>query len=155
MGFAAWRPCGGGSSREKEIEEGEEDVEVGRGAGVVLKVMAAGGMEKAGEPAVHVNAPVNLFVEDEVDGEAEGHAGAQAAAERALEGEGQRRIEKEDEDHNERRSGKIDVTSLVGSADGTVVKAVAIVEEARAPVEQKAMKDVFKSIGVEDSGEET
>lgn len=137
---------------EKEVEEGQEDVEVGGGAGVVLQVMAACGMEEGGEPAVHVNAPVNLLVQDEVEGKAQEHTGAKAAAEEALEGERQRRIEKEDEDHDERGSGEIDEASFMGSADRTMVEAVAVVEEARAPVEQETVEHVFKRIGVQDSG---
>jgi hypothetical protein len=140
---------------QEEVEEGEEDVEVGGGAGMVLQMVAAGGKKEAGEPAVHMNAPVNLFVEDKVDGEAEEHAGAETATEETFEGEGQRRIEKEDEDHDEGGSGEIDVACFVGSAHGSVVKAVAVVEEARAPVEQEAVEDVFKGIGVEDSGEKS
>jgi len=136
---------------EDPIENREEDVIATFEAAVMQHMVVSRRAKPSRQPASKVKAPVNLFVGNEIEREAGENSGRKAGMQEKLQGEDGKRVQNEDENDHPRRRGEIDIARLFGRSRCVVMKPVALDEKSFAPMQEKPVQDVLKTVCVKNS----
>src|SRR6202035_176256 len=135
-----------GASVEDPVENREEDVIAAFEAAVVQHMMASRRAKASRQPASEMKAPVNLLVSDEIKREAGEDSNGKSGMQEKLQGEHWKRVQNEDEDDHPGRRGEIDVARLLRPSRRIVMKPVALNEKSFAPMQEKPVQDVLKTV---------
>ena len=140
-----------GASVEDPVENRQEDVVAAFEAAVVQHMMASRGAQPSRQPASEMKAPVNLLVSDEIKREAGEDSNGKSGTQEKLQGEHGKRVQNEDEDDHPGRRSEIDVSRLFRRSRRIVMKPVALDEKSLAPMQEKPVQDVLKTVCVKNS----
>ena len=136
---------------EDPVENRQEDVIATLEAAVVQHMMASRRAKPSRQPASEMKAPVNLLVSDEIKREADEDSNGESGAQEKLQGEYGKRVQNEDEDDHQGRRSEIDVSRLFRRSRCVVMKSVALDEKSLAPMQEKPVQDVLKTVCVKNS----
>ena len=136
---------------EDPVENRKEDVIATLEAAVMQHMVASRRAKPSRQPSPKVKAPVNLLVRDKIEREAYKDSNGESGTQKKLQGEHGKRVQNEDENDHPRRRGEIDVSRLLRRACGVVMKSVALDEKSFAPMEEKPVQDVLKTVCVKNS----
>ena len=136
---------------EDPVENRQEDVIATLEAAVMQHMVASRRAKPSRQPASKVKAPVNLFVGNEIEREAGENSGRKVGMQEKLQGEHGERVQHEDEDDHPRRRGEIDVSRLFRRSRRIMMKSVALDEKSFAPMQEKPVQDVLKTVCVKNS----
>ena len=140
-----------GTPVEDQVENRQEDVIAAFEAAMVQHVVVSCGAHPCGQPSPKVKAPVNLLIGDEIEREAGEDSNGKSGVQEKLQGEHRKRVQNENEDDYPGRRGEIDVSRLLRRSRRIVMKPVALDEKSFAPMQEKPVQDVLKTVCVKNS----
>src|SRR5579859_336712 len=140
-----------GASVEDPVENRQEDVVATLKAAVMQHMVVSRGAQPSRQPSSEMKAPVNLLIGDEIEREAGEDSNGKSGTQEKLQGEHGKRVQNEDEDDHPGRRSEIDVSRLLRRSRRIVMKPVALDEKSFAPMQEKPVQDVLKTVRVENS----
>jgi len=136
---------------EDPVENRQEDVVAAFEAAVMQHMVVSRRAKPSRQPASKVKAPVNLLVRDKIEREAYKDSKGGSGTQEKLEGEDGKSVQHEDENDHPRRRGEIDVARLLRRSRRVMMKSVALDEKSFAPMQEKPMQDILKTVCVKNS----
>jgi len=136
---------------EDPVEDRKKDVIAAFEAAVMQHMVASCRAKPSRQPSPKMKAPVNLLISDEIKREAREDSDGKSGTHEKLHGEHGKRVQNEDEDDHPRRRGEIDIARLFRRSRRVMMKSVALDEKSFAPMQEKPVQDVLKTVCVKNS----